>query len=161
MVRQIQNRTLNLERVDLFSNQRVRVWATEAPCVRVCACRCYMPHKNYFISQESYFFGKSSVLEEDSPFPLFLDMLTSLSFLWFFFFFIWPACMIRLQINQYNSRFSAIFNFGLYDDIMISPRSASARQLDPPVTLACARGVNVYYISGKTGWFVQVWAGVS
>lgn len=54
-------------------------------------------------------------------------------------FFIWPVCMIRLQINQYNSWSSAIFNFVLYDDTMISPWLVSARPLGLPVTFACAR----------------------
>lgn len=50
----------------------------------VCVCVLSMPHKSYFVFQELCFFGKSTLLEIDSAFPIFLDMLTSLSFLWTF-----------------------------------------------------------------------------
>lgn len=101
----------------------------------VCVHAYVIPRKNYFTIQELCFFGKSTLLEADSPCPVFLDMFTSLSL----GFFIWSVCMIRLQINQYSSWFSAIFNSVLYDDIMISLWSISARLLGLLVTFSCAR----------------------
>ena len=79
MVRQIE--TLDLEGVYLLSNKRGSVWAIEYTfCMHVCACMRYViPHKNYFTIQELCFFGKSTLLETDSPCPVFLDMFTSLS----------------------------------------------------------------------------------
>lgn len=105
-------------------------------CVRVFVCThaCVMPHKNYFTIQGLCFFWKLTLLEADSPCPVLLDIFNSLSL----GFFIWSVC-IRLQINQCNSWFSAIFNSVLYDDIMISPCSISARLLGLPVTFSWAR----------------------